>query len=361
MIIRFYPPAWFIKLFGVVLSLLVFTSCQHTSEPRFTAAATVVPTEISPFNRYQRAVADWLGEHRISVGNDAEWEVTLNTPFECGAGNSTGILFVHGLGDSPYFFRDIGERLCKQGFWVRAILLPGHGSKPGDMLKASYSAWQATAGYHIDMFSLHVDKLFIAGFSTGTNIAVVAASERPSISGLLLFSPAFEPNFAVTWLAPYFTSLYRWPNLEPEDNPTRYNSVAMQGFAAYQYSVDAVSQVLAQHTVSQPVLMVVPEGDSVVDVEQVGRLYETRFGHPNNQILWLGVNKRAPATADRLPMDIPAQRIGAASHMSVLFSPQNPLYGMAGTIRICDNGQSDEKTQQCEAGQEVWYGPWGVY
>ncbi|MDC8831561.1 alpha/beta hydrolase [Alteromonas gilva] len=328
-------------------------------QPRFVASVTPLPTTVSPFTRYQHAVAQWLAEHRVSVGNNAKWEVTLNTPFECGVGNKTGVLFVHGLGDSPYFFSDVGERLCQHGFWVRTVLLPGHGSKPGDMLNASYSAWQDTAEYHIDAFSQQVNRLFLGGFSTGTHIAVVAASERPAISGLLLFSPAFEPNFGVTWLAPYMTSVYRWPNLEPEDNPTRYNSVAMQGFAAYQHSVDAVSQTLAAKPLSQPVFMVIPEGDSVVDVREVGRLYQRRFKHPDNALLWLGNGAQAPAGAKVLSMTIPAQRISAASHMSVLFSPGNPLYGIDGTLRICDNGQSDEKTARCEAGETVWYGPWG--
>ena len=76
--------------------------------------------------------------------------------------------------------------------------------------------------------------------------------------------------------------------------------------------------------------------------------------------IWLGEEEGAPADSQVLSMQIPAQRIGAASHMSVLFSAANPLYGVGGTQRICDNGQGSSKTKRCEAGEEVWYGPWGL-
>lgn len=341
-------------------SLFFLSSCQQTPEPRFTPSDSLLPVTIAPFSDYQRAVAKWLTEHRITTGFDKSWEVSLNTPFECGVGNRKGVLFIHGLGDSPYFFHDIASRLCTKGIWVRTLLLPGHGSKPGDMLNADYALWQRTADFHATQFAAEVDSLYLAGFSTGTNLAVVTASQLDAVDGLLLFSPAFKSKFAVSWLAPYITSVFRWPNVEPEDNPTRYNSIAMQGFAAYQDSVDAVQAAMQRYPVTIPSLLIVPEGDSVVDVEAVADYYYQYFSNAANQLLWLGEQSQAPQNSQVLSMDIPAQRIGAASHMSVLFSPDNPLYGIGGTIRICDNGQGNRKTSRCEAGEEVWYGPWGL-
>ncbi|GGF71710.1 alpha/beta hydrolase [Alteromonas lipolytica] len=356
---KYFRPTVLIGLLCLT-SLVFLSSCQQTPEPRFTPSETVLPTRVSPFADYQRAVADWLTKNRMTTGFEKRWEVSLNTPFECGVGNGKGVLFIHGLGDSPYFFHDIAERLCASNVWVRSILLPGHGSKPGDMLNASYALWQQTTDFHVAQFAEQVDELYLAGFSTGTNLAVISASKRDDIHGLLLFSPAFQSKFAVTWLAPYMTSVFRWPNVEPEDNPTRYNSIAMQGFAAYQGSVDAVQASLQKQSVALPVLLVVPEGDSVVAVDAVADYYHQYFTSTANQLLWLGEQETAPQNSQVLSMDIPAQRIGAASHMSVLFSPDNPLYGIDGNIRICDNGQGSSKTARCEAGEKVWYGPWGL-
>lgn len=344
----------------VIGSVVLLSSCQTTRDRQFTPSSSVVPTTITPFATYQLAVSRWLSEQRVNTGFEKQWEVQLNTPFECGMGNSKGVLFIHGLGDSPYFFHDIATSLCAHNVWVRTILLPGHGSKPGDMLNASYALWQQTTNFHVEAFSRDVDELYLAGFSTGTNLAVVAASERNDIAGLLLFSPAFESDFAATALAPYLTGVFRWPNVEPEDNPTRYNSVAMQGFAAYQESVDAVQTALNKKPITIPSLLVIPAGDSVVDVEQVAEFYASDFTNQANQLLWLGEQDDAPPQSYILSMDIPQQRIGAASHMSVMFRAENPLYGATGTLRICDNGQGNTKTKRCEAGETVWYGPWGL-
>ena len=59
-------------------------------------------------------------------------------------------------------------------------------------------------------------------------------------------------------------------------------------------------------------------------------------------------------------MRLSKRRIGAASHMSPLFSPDNAFYGEESHFRICDNGQSAEKEARCMNGETVWFGPWGM-
>jgi hypothetical protein len=54
-----------------------------------------------------------------------------------------------------------------------------------------------------------------------------------------------------------------------------------------------------------------------------------------------------------------AQRISQFSHMGVLFAPDNPLYGVQGTQRICWNGQGHIERARCLAGDPVWYSEWG--
>jgi len=131
----------------------------------------------------------------------------MNMPFECASQVSdTGILLVHGLGDSPYFFRDVAQALCNEGIRVRTILLPGHGSKPGDMLSVSYEQWQNETNHHIRLFSREVENMYIGGFSTGANLTTIASfsmAEKYDVKGLIHFSPAFKSRFFVSRLAPY--------------------------------------------------------------------------------------------------------------------------------------------------------------
>ena len=99
-------------------------------------------------------------------------------------GSRSGILLIHGLTDTPFLMRDVGRHFReRQCFRVRAILLPGHGTVPGDLLEVSYRDWIAAARYGIDSFAGEVDHLYIAGFSTGGTLAVyhaLARDERPA-------------------------------------------------------------------------------------------------------------------------------------------------------------------------------------
>lgn len=65
---------------------------------------------------------------------------------------------------------------------------------------------------------------------------------------------------------------------------------------------------------------------------------------------------RLRVKTDYLPQD----RISQFSHMSVLFSPRNPLYGRKGSVLLCANGQSEEAAKRCLAGETVWYSDWGL-
>lgn len=344
----------------VLVVLLVLSACQQVQSPRFERATSMPPYQLNSFSEYQQATHQWLSRHRMPVTENASWEVRLNTPFSCGESSSVGVLLVHGLGDSPYFFHDIARDLCASGYQVRTLLLPGHGSKPGDMLNADFALWKSVTAHHISLFAKEAETLFLGGFSTGANLVTLAAHSRDDIAGLLLFSPAYESNFFATRFAPYITGIYPWPNLEPEDNPTRYNSVAMTGFAAYQRSAEALSDAFEERALSLPVFMVVAEQDSVVDVQRVATYFNDSFDTRIKTLMWLGEDAPDYPYVTGYTMQLPEQRIGASSHMAVLFSPGNVLYGTKGRLRICDNGQSEQQSRACENGEPVWFGPWGL-
>ncbi|MCF5429600.1 alpha/beta hydrolase, partial [Pseudomonas syringae] len=56
---------------------------------------------------------------------------------------------------------------------------------------------------------------------------------------------------------------------------------------------------------------------------------------------------------------LPEYRISRFSHKGLLFSADNPLYGVSGSQRICWNGQSTPDTAKCMVGEPVWYSDWG--
>lgn len=108
--------------------------------------------------------------------------------------------------------------------------------------------------------------------------------------------------------------------------------------------------------------MVVAEHDSVLDTAYLAATFSARFTHPASRLVWYGAaperageDRRVLVRPDRLP----ELRISQYSHMGVMFSPENPLYGSKGRLRICGNGQDAEGTAACERGAPVWLSDWG--
>ncbi len=84
--------------------------------------------------------------------DDHEKELTYHTLFEIRPAGKTdkGILLIHGLGDSPWTYRDLATKLAEQGMLVRTVLLPGHGTKPADMIGVTSEDWNKAVQEQID-------------------------------------------------------------------------------------------------------------------------------------------------------------------------------------------------------------------
>ncbi|MDB4506270.1 hypothetical protein N9087_01125, partial [bacterium] len=54
-----------------------------------------------------------------------------------------GVLLVHGLSDSPYSLRRLGERLHAEGYTVIWLRVPGHGTNPHALATICWDDWTA--------------------------------------------------------------------------------------------------------------------------------------------------------------------------------------------------------------------------
>ena len=209
-----------------------------------------------------------------------------NTPFEIKAKNkdllSRGIILVHGLGDSPYSFIDIADQLSEQGFQVRVILLPGHGSKPADLISTKIEEWETFLGDQVAMFNKEVENLYLGGFSTGANLVTTLAIQDQNIKGLLLFSPAFRHRSGVSELSHLLNVLNPWPfhKAKKADNYAKYDVVPNNAGVQFSFSSQQVNENLAIKQFDRPTFMVVSEKDNVIDTSQVLALFEQRFPPP---------------------------------------------------------------------------------
>lgn len=356
------------------VSMVLASACSITAQDA-TAAHTpsVAPTFVA--HRAQALAA--LEGRRRYVSADPRTETEWNLPREWRPAGTPrgGALLVHGLGDSPWSFVDIAPRLAERGLLVRTVLLPGHGTVPSDLMGVRLEDWQRVLREQVAALrdSVGDGPLYLGGFSTGANLVLDYAQAHAEIAGLLLVSPALRSGSRWEWLTPWLAPVMPWllstGEDRPQQTPVRYLNTPTNGFAQYYRSNVAARAALSARPYDKPALLIVAEHDSVVDSHYVREVFGTRFTHPASRLIWYGMEQgdagvdpgvdagvgRVLVRADRLP----AERISQFSHMGVLFSDANPLYGRQGWLRLCLNGQEPTEYQRCVDGGEVWYSDWG--
>lgn len=260
----------------ICLSALLSLSACHSLE-------TVPTSQATPFKQYRHITQQHIAQQRQFDGRFGQrFEIEANSPQEWRPATtnqpSRGILLVHGLGDSPFSFHEIGQQLAAQGFLVRTVLLPGHGTKVEDLLTVRFADWQQVVKQQTEQLQREVEQVYLGGFSTGANLVVLEALQRHHTAGLLLLSPAFKSSNAYDWLTPWVAPFKPWlrePSPDrPQRNPVRYFNTPTNGFAQYYHSSRAVQRALAAQAYRQPVVMVVAEHDSVVDVEFLAKHFQ---------------------------------------------------------------------------------------
>ena len=79
---------------------------------------------------------------RYSTGSAADpqrSEPNWNRSFEFTVSKPVGgVLLLHGMSDSPYSLRALGETLNRHDYWAIGLRLPGHGTAPSGLKSISW-------------------------------------------------------------------------------------------------------------------------------------------------------------------------------------------------------------------------------
>lgn len=343
-------------------ALTLLTSCAvPPASPRFQPSGNLPPYEQASFDHYVRETGAWIADNRAFISEDHAREIALNTPFELRPEKPAkrGILLVHGLGASPWYFMDIATAMANDGWLVRSILLPGHGTRPADLMLPKHDDWENIITHHANLLAAEVDELWLGGFSTGGNLVTSHAYTDDNVDGLLLFSPGFYPDTPYLFLAPAISYVWDWLDIDDEDNMVTYQSLPTRGASLYYHSVNAVQENLDAKRFDKPVLMTMSQHDSVLDPDATLNAFQNRFPHPASRFVWYG--DRPPHLIDprviALTSHLPDRRISNFSHMNVLFASDNAYYGEEGSYLMFENGQGD--TLRPDDPESLWFGAWG--
>ncbi|KZY28144.1 MULTISPECIES: carboxylesterase [unclassified Oleiphilus] len=314
------------------------------------------------FESYIEVSRAWLSHNRSFISQNKQKEINMNAPFMLMPNEPTqkAVLLVHGLGDSPYSFSDIAKSLHGEGYAVHVLLLPGHGSKPSDLMLSHYEDWQDIVDHYALQLKKQYNKVLLGGFSTGANLVTINAIEQGGVDGLLLFSPGFE-TFSpfVERLAPIFATFMDWGWKAEEDNLARYRSSPINASIAYSESAQYVRDLFESKQTNVPTLIVMSEADSVINPHAIKGYFDSNFTHASNRFIWYGESIIEDDKIITKSMKLPELRISSGSHMSPLFAPDNPYYGKKGEKRMCGNSFNPSNTRRCEEGESVWFSAWG--
>lgn len=199
-----------------------------------------------------------------------------------------GVLLLHGMSDSPYSLRALGESLHQRGYTVLGLRLPGHGTSPSALKTVRWEDMATAvelAARHLSA-SVEARPIHLIGYSTGAPLAVhysldaldaqddrkagdsrdrgeVARSSEagsaPVPASLVLLSPAIGVHRAAA-LAGAKSTLGQvpglgglaWLQIVPEFDPYKYNSFATNAGAQVHRLTRVVGRRLAERAASTP-------------------------------------------------------------------------------------------------------------
>jgi len=90
-----------------------------------------------------------------------------------------GVILVHGYMAAPEEIRPLADYLYKNGYSIYGARLRGHGTAPEDLAQIRWEKWYDSVGRAYIIMKNSLKHFAIAGFSTGGDIALLQAANKP--------------------------------------------------------------------------------------------------------------------------------------------------------------------------------------
>ncbi len=255
---------------------------------------------------------------RYSTGSAADPrndQPDWNRSFELGADSPAGgVLLLHGMSDSPYSLRALGESLNRRGYQVLGLRLPGHGTAPSGLATVRWQDMTAAMLLAMQHLADRVGQkpIHIIGYSTGAPLALDFALEAeqgraaPVPASLVLVSPAVgvSPAAALaTWKRrlSYLPGLQHlaWLSIQPEFDPYKYNSFTTNaGEQVFRLTRSVVRRIAARNRSEAsgqfpPVLVLKSTVDATVSTDAVVDNLLEYLAHERNEFVLFDINRVA--------------------------------------------------------------------
>lgn len=304
-----------------------------------------------------------LNRAHTALGSvDLEKAVEGNAPFELKPLSDNargqrktyrrGVLLIHGLTDSPYFMRHIAAFFQKSGFRVMAILLPGHGTQPGDLLDVRWQEWVRAVAWGVDRLAEETDEIYLGGYSAGGALSIYHSLGDDRVRGLLLFSPALKISPRAAWanchmLYSWLIPSGKWLDIKPDLDIYKYESFPKNAAAQMHALTEAVSARWRNHEFNVPVFAVASADDATVDTAAT-LAFIAHARHPSSRLVLYTTDTAhppagiAPEKLELVNSAIPEKRILGSAHTALVLPPEDAYYGERGEYVNCIHYYPDD-------------------
>jgi len=226
--------------------------------------------------RYWVAGQEW-GSEGVSERFQA-WEIPA------GRDELGSVLLVHGYGDGPEVWNDLGPAVAAEGFHVRAIRLPGWGERAGAKLSIGVDEWRDEILREANALFGRPGPLIVASHSLGACLVAGLADEKGLTADALVFyaplvevsgsrSPFLPPRVWFDLVEPVLPDAMLIPaifqetttRVEPRGILERDAIVPIRVIGETLRSTDFLPR--EGDLIPVPIRMLVPEEDRVVSTE----------------------------------------------------------------------------------------------
>jgi esterase/lipase len=213
-----------------------------------------------------------------------------------GRSRHLGVVLSHGYMAAPLEVRALAEYLGRQGFWVYAPRLKGHGTSPDDLAIRSYRDWRESVDQGYAIISSICKHVVAGGFSTGAGLALDLAARVKEVVGVFAVSAPMRLKDFSSRFAP---AVDMWNRImkrarqagakefvenKPENPQINYLRNPISGVVELERLMDDLEAKLASLQV--PALVVQSRGDPVVDPKGSRKIFELLGSEDKEYILF---------------------------------------------------------------------------
>ncbi|MCX7044532.1 MAG: alpha/beta fold hydrolase [Candidatus Sumerlaeota bacterium] len=215
--------------------------------------------------------------------------------------SGSACLLIHGFGASRNIFRDLGTQLANEGYAVRMMLLPGHGTSSLDWANPQSEDYVDCVRREYEHLRRKYARVYVIAHSFGGALTTLLAAEEP-VDGIVLAAP----YYGLTYKWWYVLPLEAWLQTAARMTPMLKNYISLcplndrslaHEIIGYRFtSTAAVRQILTPAAMARnpetlrritcPVLALFPRHDGVASVSAMLKAVKT-MASPEKKILWL--------------------------------------------------------------------------